>query len=82
MRSMIVKLLLDRKREGKELAPEEIRELVAAYTRGDVPDYQMAAFAMAVCCRGMTDAETLALTESMRDSGTCLDWAASATSSR
>ena len=72
---MIVKLLLDRKREGKELAPEEIRELVAAYTRGDVPDYQMAAFAMAVCCRGMTDAETLALTESMRDSGTCLDWA-------
>ena len=71
---MIVKLLLDRKREGKELAPEEIRELVAAYTRGDVPDYQMAAFAMATCCRGMTDAETLALTESMRDSGTCLEW--------
>ena len=71
---MIVKLLLDRKREGKELAAEEIRELVAAYTRGDVPDYQMAAFAMAVCCRGMSDAETLALTESMRDSGTCLEW--------
>ena len=71
---MIVKLLLDRKREGKELAAEEIRELVAAYTRGDVPDYQMAAFAMAVCCRGMSDAETLALTESMRDSGTCLKW--------
>ena len=71
---MIVKLLLDRKREGKELAPEEIRELVAAYTRGDVPDYQMAAFAMATCCRGMSDSETLALTEAMRDSGTCLDW--------
>ncbi len=71
---MIVKLLLDRKREGQELAAEEIRALVAAYTRGDVPDYQMAAFAMAVCCRGMSDAETLALTEAMRDSGTCLDW--------
>ncbi|MGN0845815.1 MAG: thymidine phosphorylase [Kiritimatiellia bacterium] len=71
---MIAKLLLDRKREGGELAPEEIRAFIAAYTRGDVPDYQMAAFAMATCCRGMSDAETLALTESMRDSGTCLDW--------
>ena len=71
---MIVKLLLDGKREGKELAPEDIRELVAGYTRGDVPDYQMAAFAMAVCCKGMTDAEMLALTEAMRDSGECLSW--------
>ncbi len=71
---MIVKLLLDRKREGQELTAEEIRALVAAYTRGEVPDYQMAAFAMATCCRGMTDAETLALTEAMRDSGACLDW--------
>ena len=71
---MIVKLLLDRKREGQALAAEDIRALVAAYTKGDVPDYQMAAFAMAVCCRGMDDAETLALTEAMRDSGTCLDW--------
>ena len=35
---MIVKLLLDRKRAGEELSPEEIRELVRAYTRGDVPD--------------------------------------------
>ena len=71
---MIVKLLLDRKREGQELAPDEIRALVAAYTRGEVPDYQMAAFAMAVCCKGMTDAETLALTTAMRDSGDCLSW--------
>ena len=71
---MIVKLLLDRKRTGDELTPAEIRELIAAYTCGDVPDYQMAAFAMAVCCRGMSAAETLALTEAMRDSGTCLDW--------
>ena len=71
---MIVKLLLDKKREGRELARAEIAELIAAYTRGDVPDYQMAAFAMAVCCQGMSAAETLALTESMRDSGTCLSW--------
>ena len=71
---MIVKLLLDRKREGQELAPDEIRDFIAAYTRGEVPDYQMAAFAMAVCCKGMTDAETLALTTAMRDSGECLSW--------
>ena len=72
---MIVKLLLDRKREGGELAPEEIRALIDAYTRGDVPDYQMAAFAMAVCCRGMTPAETHALTDAMQHSGACLTWA-------
>ena len=71
---MIVKLLLDRKREGGELAPDEIRALVEAYTRGDVPDYQMAAFAMAVCCRGMTSAETHALTDAMQHSGECLTW--------
>ena len=71
---MIVKLLLDRKREGGELAPEEIRALIDAYTRGDVPDYQMAAFAMAVCCRGMTPAETHALTDAMQHSGECLTW--------
>ena len=71
---MIVKLLLDAKREGRELAEGDIRELVAAYTRGDVPDYQMAAFAMAVCCKGMTPVETHALTDAMRLSGACLDW--------
>ena len=69
-----VKILLDRKREGRELAAEDIHALIAAYTKGDVPDYQMAAFAMSVCCRGMTERETLALTEAMRDSGDCLDW--------
>ena len=71
---MITKLLLDAKREGRELAENDIRELVAAYTKGDVPDYQMAAFAMAVCCKGMSPAETYALTDAMRLSGECLDW--------
>ena len=69
-----VKMLLDRKREGFELSQYEIRDLVVGYTAGDVPDYQMAAFAMAVCCRGMSAAETLVLTESMRDSGEKMDW--------
>lgn len=69
-----VKILLDRKREGLELAPCDIGMLIDAYTKGDVPDYQMAAFAMAVCCRGMSAAETLALTEAMRDSGDVMDW--------
>ncbi len=71
---MITKLLLDAKREGRALGADDIRELVAAYTRGDVPDYQMAAFAMAVCCKGMTGEETHALTDAMRVSGACLDW--------
>lgn len=69
-----VKILLDGKREGRELDPSDIRDLITAYTKGDVPDYQMAAFAMAVCCRGMSDGETLALTEAMRDSGDKMDW--------
>ncbi len=69
-----VKILLDRKREGRELSGTQIRELIAAYSRGDVPDYQMSAFAMAVCCRGMSPSEIHALTEAMRDSGECLDW--------
>ena len=73
---MVAKLLLDRKREGCELSQAEVREFVGAYVRGEVPDYQMASFLMAVCCRGMTAAETLALTESMRDSGSVLDWGA------
>ena len=71
---MIVKRVLEAKREGQELAADDIRELIAGYVKGEVPDYQMAAFAMAVCCRGMTSAETLALTDAMRLSGRCLSW--------
>jgi len=71
---MIVKELLDRKRSGQALTDEEIRALIAAYARDEVPDYQMAAFAMAVCCRGMTDAETYALTDAMTRSGAQLTW--------
>lgn len=61
--------LIARKREGEELPPGEIRTLVDGFTRGQVPDYQMASFAMAVFFRGMTPAETAALTRAMIDSG-------------
>ena len=71
---MTVKLLLDRKREGGELSPDDIRALIDAYTRGEVPDYQMAAFAMAVCCKGLSAVETHALTDAMQHSGECLTW--------
>ena len=71
---MIAKLILDKKREGHALGSAEIREFVEGFTRGDIPDYQMSALAMAICCRGMTARETADLTEAMMKSGRCLDW--------
>jgi len=65
--------LIKAKRDGRALAPEALRALVDAYTRGDVPDYQMAAFCMAVFFRGMTDEETRAFTDAMLRSGDVLD---------
>jgi pyrimidine-nucleoside phosphorylase len=61
------------KRDGRELSAEDIHELVDGYVRGKVPDYQMAAFCMAVFFRGMSDAETGALTDAMLRSGEVLD---------
>ena len=64
--------LIERKRDGGELAADEIAELVLAYARGDVPDYQMAAFCMAVYFRGLTTGETFALTDVFVRSGETL----------
>jgi pyrimidine-nucleoside phosphorylase len=64
--------LIERKRDGGELAAEEMAELVLAYARGDVPDYQMAAFCMAVYFRGLTTGETFALTDAFVRSGETL----------
>jgi pyrimidine-nucleoside phosphorylase len=65
--------VISRKRDGGEHSPEEIEFLLSGYLRGDIPDYQMAAWLMAVCIRGMTRAETLALTQAMVRSGEVLD---------
>ncbi len=71
---MIAKLILDKKREGYALGSAEIREFIEGFTRGEIPDYQMSALAMAVCCRGMNERETADLTEAMMKSGRCLSW--------
>ena len=65
--------LIERKRNGGELTPEEIRELVLGHASGEIPDYQLAAFCMAVYFRGLTAVETLALTEAFVQSGSTLD---------
>jgi pyrimidine-nucleoside phosphorylase len=68
-----VPALLEKKREGQTLTRGEIEALIAGYTSGDVPDYQMSAFAMAVHFKGMTDEETTDLTRAMLHSGEILD---------
>src|SRR6202165_287689 len=65
--------VISRKRDGGEHSTEEIAFLLSGYLSGDIPDYQMAAWLMAVCIRGMTRAETLALTQAMVRSGEVLD---------
>jgi pyrimidine-nucleoside phosphorylase len=64
--------LILRKRNGDELAAGEISELVLGYTRGEIPDYQMSAFLMAVYFRGLSAAETFALNDAMIRSGETL----------
>ena len=65
--------LIERKRDGGRLDAEELDALVQGYVRGDVPDYQMSAFCMAVLWRGMDAHETAALTSAMVASGRRLD---------
>lgn len=65
--------LIEKKRDGFELDTDEIRYIISEYTNGNIPDYQMSAFLMAVYFRGMNKRETLDLTMAMRDSGDILD---------
>ncbi len=64
---------LQRKRDGGTHAPDELRAFVRGVARGEVPDYQAAAWLMAVYLRGLDDDETAVLTEAMADSGDRLD---------
>jgi len=68
--------LIDKKKRGGELSADEIDFLIRGYTAGEIPDYQMSAFAMAVYFRSMTPAETAALTDAMAKSGDTVDLSA------
>jgi pyrimidine-nucleoside phosphorylase len=65
--------LIQRKRDGEELPDEELAELILGYACGEVPDYQMAAFCMAVFFRGLSARETYVLTDAMIRSGETID---------
>lgn len=65
--------LIQKKRDGGELTASELVFLIDGYSRGDIPDYQLSAWAMAVYFRGMTPKETAALTLAMANSGDQVD---------
>ena len=71
---MHIPTLIEKKREGDELTAEEIAYLVSGFTRGEIADYQMSAWAMAVFFRGMTPAETQHLTKAIMESGRVLEY--------
>jgi thymidine phosphorylase len=70
--------LLEAKRDGQVLSAAQLREVVAACTTGQIPDYQLAAFLMAIYYRGLTQEETTALTLTRDRSSTNIPPAASA----
>ena len=65
--------LIERKRDGGELTSEELTELILGHASGEIPDYQLAAFCMAVYFRGFSTGETYAMTDAMVRSGATLD---------
>ena len=68
--------LINKKKYKCKLTKEEIEFIVNGYTKGEIPDYQVAAFLMAVCLNGMEDEETVALTMAMAHSGDMIDLSA------
>jgi pyrimidine-nucleoside phosphorylase len=72
---MIPQWLIEKKRDGMELSEAEIQAFLEGFTQGRIPDYQMAAMAMAIYFKGMTPAEISALTRTMLESGDTLDLA-------
>jgi pyrimidine-nucleoside phosphorylase len=71
---MHVPTIIEKKRDGGELSPEEISAVIAAFTTGELPDYQMSALAMAIYFQGMNAEETGNLTRSMLESGDVMDY--------
>ncbi len=71
---MHIPSLIEKKRDGHELSSEEIESLISDFTSGEIPEYQMSAWAMAVLFRGMTPAETQQLTEAMMNTGRVLKY--------
>lgn len=65
--------LIEKKRDGFELSKEEIDFIIEGYTKGDIPDYQMAAFAMSVFFKGMNDIESTNLAIAILNSGDAMD---------
>lgn len=70
---MLATEIIAKKRDGLELSDEELQEFIGGYTRGDIPDYQAAAWLMAVYLRSMTLREIVSLTSIMAQSGQVLD---------
>ncbi len=71
---MHVPSLIEKKRDGGELSDAEIRDIVAGFTAGDIPDYQMSSLAMAIFFRDMTSEETASLTRAMLESGDVMSY--------
>lgn len=71
---MVIPRLIERKRDGQPLEPGEWREIIRAYVAGEIPDYQMAALAMAVFFRGLAPEELNALVDAMVTSGDRFDF--------
>jgi len=65
--------LIERKRDGGELSADELSELMLGYAKGEIPDYQLSAFCMAVFFRGLSSAETYALTDALIRTGETVD---------
>lgn len=65
--------IINKTKRSQKLTNEEIKYLINGYTSGEIPDYQMSAWLMAVCLNGISEEETITLTKVMRDSGDVLD---------
>lgn len=65
--------LIQIKKDGGTLSPEQLKWMIKSYTAGEIPDYQMSAMLMAICFQGMSDEELGVMTSAMAHSGTMVD---------